>query len=55
MVGLYSDHVIAIVKNVEMNFCLTKTEEELLKVDANYRTVSELPQYGKKALNDVAN
>jgi hypothetical protein len=33
MVGLYSDHVIAIVKNVEMNFCLTKTEEELLKVD----------------------
>jgi hypothetical protein len=49
MVGLYSDQVIAIVKNVEMNFCLPKTEEELLRVDANYRAVSKLPQYGKKA------
>ena len=28
MVGLYSDQVIAIVKNVEMNFCLPKTEED---------------------------
>jgi hypothetical protein len=55
MVGLYSDQVIAIVKNVEMNFCSSKTEEELLRVDANYRTVSELPQYGKKAVNEVAN
>ena len=55
MVGLYSDQAIAIVKNVEINFYSAKTEEELLRVDANYRTVSELPQYGKKALNDVAN
>jgi len=53
MVGLYSDQAIAIVKNVEINFYSAKTEEELLRVDANYRTVSELPQYGKKAANDV--
>jgi len=36
MVRLYSDQVMAIVKNVEMNFCLLKREEELLKVDANF-------------------
>jgi hypothetical protein len=35
MVGLCSDQVIAIVKNVEMNFCLLKTEDELLTVDTN--------------------
>jgi hypothetical protein len=39
MVGLCFNRANTVVKNVAMGFCLPKTGEELLRVDANFNTV----------------